>query len=181
MSISTKKDYIDILAQTINLYQKGFNEVCSETNLKLLGTEVEIDLAKFFPDIRTIDDVEYGIDSDPFLHSLTASEFSFESYGLKTVQKGGRIYFESSELIIKEIVTLLGVFTRKKLDYLLHVSDIKFQKGMTASQKKIVFKYGKLLDVTHIKEEHLTVIKRVMKNESPCTEVHNLMLSLYVS
>jgi hypothetical protein len=163
------------------LYQKGFNEVGSDANLKLLGKEVEFDLAKFFPDIRTIDDVECGIDSDPFLHCLTANGLNFESYGLKTVQKGGRIYFESSELIIREIVTLLGVFTRKKLDYLLHVSDIKIQKGMTASQKKIVFKYGKLLDVTHIREEHLTVIKKVMKKESQHTEVQNLMLFLYVS
>ena len=146
-----------------------------------MGKKGEFDLADFFPDIGIINDVDYDIDSNDFLHCLTEKELSFESYGLITVKKGGMIYFESSKLIIKEIVTLLGVFTRKKLDFLLDPSDMVFQRGTMASQKKIVFKYGKLLDVTPIREEHLAVIKKEMKKEPLGTEVHNLMLYLYLS
>jgi hypothetical protein len=71
-----------------------------------LGAWIDLDLAKFFPDIRTIDDDDCSTDSDPFFQCLTASESSFEGYGLKTVKKGGRIYFESSEHFINENITL---------------------------------------------------------------------------
>jgi hypothetical protein len=181
MSISTAKDYLDIFALIFNFYQSNFTEVDSKLDLTLLGVEKELNLADFFPDTATINDIDHDNDSNDFFHCLTDNEVSFKSYGLVTVKKGGMIYFESSETIIKEVVKVLGVFTRKAISaHLLHSSDIKFQKGNFAIDKKVVFKFGKLFDASHIAEEHLIVIRRGLKQESQgnTTEVPNLMLSL---
>jgi hypothetical protein len=182
MSISTAKDYIDIFAKIFNFYQSKFSEDDSKIDITLLGVEEEFFVADFFPDIQTKTDVSPGINSTDFFYSSTANEISFENYGLITTKKGGKIYFESPDSIIENVVTLLGVFTRKAFSaHLLLPSDLNFKNGKRTIDKKVVFKYGKLFDASKIVEEHLIVTNRRVKKESQHTEVQNLMLFLYVS
>jgi hypothetical protein len=182
MSISTAKDYIDIFAKIFNFYQSKFSEDGSKIDSKLLGFEEEFCVADFFPDIKTKNDIGPGTNSTDFFHSSTANEISFENYGLITTKIGGMIYFESPDSIIENIVTLLGVFTRKPFSaHLLLPSDLNFKKSKRLIDKKVVFKYGKLFDASKIVEEHLIVTNRRVKKESQGPEVYNLLLFLYVS
>jgi hypothetical protein len=182
MSISTEKDYINIFADIFNFYQDKFEEVDSKIDPTLFGTREEFDIGDFFPDIAVSKNIDHGIDSKLFFHSLTGNDISFEKYGLVTEKKGGMIYFESSELIIKKIVTLLGVFTRKKLDHLLIETGItSFQRGKTAQHKKVVFKYGQKFNTNPILEEHLIVIRRLkIEAQSQTTMVPNLNFFIFL-
>jgi hypothetical protein len=68
MSISTAKDYIEIFALIFKYYQVEFTEVGSRIDLTLLGGEEKVDLARFLPDIGTINDINHSIDFDHHSH-----------------------------------------------------------------------------------------------------------------